>query len=55
MDIEQLREYCIAKKGVTEHFPFDDVPLVFKVMGKRRNEGEFKMRSRLGFSIMWRI
>ena len=24
--------YC--KKGVTEHFPFDDVTLVFKVMGK---------------------
>jgi len=34
MHIEQLREYCIAKKGVTEHFPFDDVTLVFKVMGK---------------------
>ena len=34
MHIEQLREYCISKKGVTEHFPFDDVTLVFKVMGK---------------------
>ena len=34
MHIEQLREYCIAKKGVTEHFPFDEVTLVFKVMGK---------------------
>ncbi|MCH3880957.1 MULTISPECIES: MmcQ/YjbR family DNA-binding protein [Tenacibaculum] len=34
MHIEQLREYCIAKKGVTEHFPFDDVTLVFKVMNK---------------------
>ncbi|WP_298949737.1 MmcQ/YjbR family DNA-binding protein [uncultured Polaribacter sp.] len=34
MHIEQLRDYCIAKKGVTEHFPFDDVTLVFKVMGK---------------------
>lgn len=34
MHIEQLREYCIAKKGVTEHFPFDDVTLVFKVMDK---------------------
>jgi predicted DNA-binding protein (MmcQ/YjbR family) len=34
MHIEQLREYCIAKKGVTEHFPFDDATLVFKVMGK---------------------
>ncbi len=34
MHIEQLREYCIRKKGVTEHFPFDEVTLVFKVMGK---------------------
>ncbi|MDY0780285.1 MmcQ/YjbR family DNA-binding protein [Tenacibaculum sp. IB213877] len=34
MHIEQLREYCIHKKGVTEHFPFDEVTLVFKVMGK---------------------
>ena len=34
MHVEQLRDFCIAKKGVTEHFPFDDVTLVFKVMGK---------------------
>ena len=34
MHIERLREYCIAKKGVTEHFPFDEVTLVFKVMNK---------------------
>ena len=34
MHIEQLRDYCMAKKGVTAHFPFDDVTLVFKVMGK---------------------
>jgi len=34
MNIEELREYCLAKKGVTECFPFDDVTLVFKVMGK---------------------
>ncbi|WP_299674111.1 MmcQ/YjbR family DNA-binding protein [uncultured Tenacibaculum sp.] len=34
MHIEQLREYCIRKKGITENFPFDDVTLVFKVMGK---------------------
>ena len=34
MHVEQLREYCIAKKGVTEHFPFDDVTLAFKVMNK---------------------
>ena len=34
MDIERLRTYCLAKKGVTEDFPFDNVTLVFKVMGK---------------------
>ena len=34
MNIEQLREYCITKKGVTEEFPFDFDTLVFKVMGK---------------------
>ena len=34
MHIEQLRDFCMAKKGVTEHFPFDDVTLVFKVMNK---------------------
>ena len=34
MNIEQLRDFCIAKKGVTEHFPFDKDTLVFKVMGK---------------------
>lgn len=34
MNIEQYRNYCIAKKGVTEGFPFDENTLVFKVMGK---------------------
>lgn len=34
MHIEEFRDYCLAKKGVTEHFPFDEVTLVFKVMGK---------------------
>ena len=34
MHIESFREYCLAKKGVTEEFPFDEVTLVFKVMGK---------------------
>jgi predicted DNA-binding protein (MmcQ/YjbR family) len=34
MNIEELREYCISKKGVTESFPFDEVTLVFKVGGK---------------------
>ncbi len=34
MNIEELREYCLSKKAVTECFPFDDVTLVFKVGGK---------------------
>lgn len=34
MDIEAFRDYCLGKKGVTETFPFDEVTLVFKVMGK---------------------
>ncbi len=34
MNIEEFREYCISKKGVTESFPFDEQTLVFKVMGK---------------------
>lgn len=34
MHIETFRDYCLAKKGVEETFPFDEVTLVFKVMGK---------------------
>lgn len=34
MDIESFRDHCLAKKGVTEGFPFDQETLVFKVMGK---------------------
>ena len=34
MNIEQLREYCLSKKGVTEALPFDDTVLVFKIMNK---------------------
>jgi len=34
MNVEEYREYCISKKGVTESFPFDEATLVFKVMGK---------------------
>lgn len=34
MNIEELRNYCLSKKGATESFPFDDVTLVFKVMNK---------------------
>lgn len=34
MHIESFREYCLAKPGVTEEFPFDITTLVFKVGGK---------------------
>jgi len=34
MNIEEYRDYCISKRGVTEEFPFDENTLVFKVMGK---------------------
>jgi predicted DNA-binding protein (MmcQ/YjbR family) len=34
MNIEEIREYCLSKKGTSEEFPFDEVTLVFKVMGK---------------------
>lgn len=34
MDIEALRQYCLAKKAVTEGLPFGDTVLVFKVAGK---------------------
>lgn len=34
MNIESYFEYCLSKKGVTEHFPFDKDTLVFKVGGK---------------------
>ncbi|RKN79395.1 MmcQ/YjbR family DNA-binding protein [Ulvibacterium marinum] len=34
MNIEEFRNYCMAKKGVTEELPFGPDALVFKVMGK---------------------
>lgn len=34
MNLEDLREYCLSKKGTEECFPFDNETLVFKVMGK---------------------
>jgi len=34
MHIEEYRNYCLAKKAVTESFPFDESTLVFKVAGK---------------------
>jgi len=34
MTITDFYDYCLSKKGVTEHFPFDEDTLVFKVGGK---------------------
>ncbi len=34
MNLENYYEYCLSKKAVTEHFPFDEDTLVFKVGGK---------------------
>jgi len=34
MNIEELRDYCLGKKAVTESFPFDQETLVFKVLDR---------------------
>lgn len=34
MNIEDFRYYCLSKAGTSEHFPFDNKTLVFKVGGK---------------------
>ncbi|MCB0706182.1 MAG: MmcQ/YjbR family DNA-binding protein [Saprospiraceae bacterium] len=34
MYLDEFREYCLSKKGVTEGLPFGPDTLVFKVMGK---------------------
>ncbi len=34
MHIEEFREYCLSKKGVTESLPFNEDVLVFKVLNK---------------------
>lgn len=34
MNVEEFREFCLSKPFVTEHFPFDEVTLVFKVKNK---------------------
>jgi predicted DNA-binding protein (MmcQ/YjbR family) len=34
MNVEEVRQICLAKKGVTEGFPFDETTLVIKVGGK---------------------
>ncbi|HLO43683.1 MAG TPA: MmcQ/YjbR family DNA-binding protein [Leadbetterella sp.] len=34
MNIEEIRDYCLSFKGVTEEMPFGPETVVFKVMGK---------------------
>ncbi len=34
MDIESLKNYAFAKKGVTHDFPFGDDVVVLRVLGK---------------------
>ena len=34
MNVEEIRNYCLTKKGVTESFPFDNDTLVFKLLDK---------------------
>ncbi len=34
MNFEELRNYCLSKKAVTESFPFGEDTLVFKVLNK---------------------
>ena len=34
MNLETFYEYCLSKKGVTQHFPFVQDTLVFKVCEK---------------------
>ncbi len=34
MNLEAFRDYCLAKEGATEEFPFGADTLVFKVNGK---------------------
>lgn len=34
MNIDEFREYALSKKGTSEDFPFDEVTLCLRVMGK---------------------
>lgn len=34
MNLENIRAYCLKKKGVTESLPFNEDTPVYKVMGK---------------------
>jgi predicted DNA-binding protein (MmcQ/YjbR family) len=43
MNIEEYRDYCLAKKGVTESTPFGPSALVFKVMEKVFTIGDLEL------------
>lgn len=34
MNVEEIRAYCLSKKGAEESFPFDEDTLVIKVINK---------------------
>ena len=38
MNIEEFRTYCLAKKQVTEDFPFGEITLVFRVKKPYRHK-----------------
>lgn len=37
MQLQEIINYCSAKKGATQEFPFDEDTLVFKMTGKMFN------------------
>jgi len=45
MNIEDISEYCLSKKGASEDFPFDEETLVFKVMAKNVRTDSFRENS----------
>lgn len=58
MNIEEIRDYCIAKPGVTEGFPFDESEiknLLLHIFAKRRffntSNGENHLESSITFCI----
>jgi len=61
MHVEAFRDYCLNKAGVEETFPFDEVTLVFKVMGKMfaltgldQEEFTVNLKADPEQSIIWR-
>ena len=61
MHIESFRDYCLKKAGVEETFPFDEVTLVFKVMGKMfaltgldRESFQINLKANPANSEIWR-